>query len=164
MLVQLFGGNQRLFSLQRAEVDVVGGARRMTDEVIRSVLEADEIAASVVWDGTTWTSGADTLVLRLPARDASGVIINGVFDTVLFAKKISNSAHFFKVVIPDPTSSRPSENRTLTEHLFAITFTYDAVTPSDATQVDIAVTTAEQAGGRTQNFSLSGKGRLRNAQ
>lgn len=133
-LVNLFLVFNSVYGYQQAFMAAAGSASTATNAVEAAVLPANQVLASHSFSGTTYASGAATLVLELPATDSSGNIIAGVKDYIVF---YASGATLYRLTEAGAGSVRISELKKLSTTLQSISFTYN---DPDFTKV-ISVTT-----------------------
>jgi len=109
------------------------------------------------------TSDSDTLVLALPAIDASGNILyeaTGQFKTDYFTYT-KNGTSLEKEILPDASSSRTAITKTILDKVSNLTFTY-LPDLSSAEEVEVRLITQDQSSGKTITVNNLGRGVLRN--
>jgi prepilin-type N-terminal cleavage/methylation domain-containing protein len=126
---------------EQKTAEVVHSASRLTSQVHDMTLQANAVAASYVFSGTTYTSGSTTLVLELPSVNASGDIVTNAHDYVVF---YATNTKAYKIVDSAIGSARVGATIRLSDTLGSLTFTYDNATPSLASKVDVDVQTQAQ--------------------
>lgn len=94
-----------------------------------AILPADQVLSSHIFSGVTYPSATTTLVLELPAIDASGAVIAGVYDYIVF---YSSSGTLYRLTQASVQSARVSGIKQLSTTLQILSFTYDN---SDFTKV-----------------------------
>lgn len=124
-----------------------------------AVRQADMIVASKTISGTTYTSGATTIVLELPAIDESSNVISGTYDYMVF---YLDGDRIRWLVSVDASSSRTSGSQMIASDISSLVFTYNNPTIASATKVDIAVTAQKQVKGKTFQSTLTQQVYLRN--
>ena len=102
-----------------------------------SVLHADISAAestlaSSDFSGTTYFSGANSLVLALPSIDASGNVISGKTDYLAY---YVSGGSLYRRLAPDAASSRTGSVKVLLESIGSISFTYDNLDYNAVTKI-----------------------------
>lgn len=113
----------------------------------------------------SFTTGADTIIIRIPAIDASqNILYSGsdmIFDRIIYYYS-GNEIH--KVTFADPLSSRFPKNgidSVLDKNILVLNFTYEP-DPTAPTLVTATISSEVQAGNRTRSITLTGQARLRN--
>ena len=159
-LVNLFFVFNMIYGYQQAFIATAGSAGISLNALEASVLPAEAVLVSRSFSGTTYTSGATTLVLALPAVDDSGEMLSGVTDYVAF---YASSTEFYRLVEAGAGSVRLSGRTKLSSTLFSVSFTYDN---ADFTQVRNVTADFETRGTFKQALltsRLHGSWHLRNA-
>src|SRR3989338_2469115 len=83
-LVELYRGYSSLFVLEQLHFTLGTSANRAMTGIQDDARQARQVLASHAISGTTYTTGASTLVLELPSVDAGGTVIAGAFDYAVF--------------------------------------------------------------------------------
>lgn len=159
--------SQRSAAVEKTRSDLTTGNRRLFDDTSRNVKLASTVLASATLLGTAYTTGAETLVLQLPAIDASQNLVTGVSDLIVFRKNGSNYEFIQDAgagsVRPD-TASRIYSNR-----MTALTFTYYdssgntlAGNFQNALSVAISATLSQTVRGQSITSTLTDTATLRN--
>lgn len=168
----LYAEGQRYFFNKNAEADAIEDSRLPMAEISRDVRGADRVSdAAVAVDGVDYQTGAQCLVLEMPSLDATGGIISGHADYIIYTVA---EGRLLKIVQPDEAvSARQPRRRVLADAVTAFGIAYiaqDGVTPlaSNFTQtfvVDISLassTAGIQRGGRLFTEPLTTQAKLRN--
>lgn len=134
------------------------------DDKIR---QATGVAASYPQAAPIYFSGTNTLVLKLPALDSQGGVINNVYDYMVTTQDTSNNKILRLQVFPDLQSIRKAENKVLTTLVESIEFSFldktgASVNPEAAFQVGIDLTVLSKTGSIGSNRSSSSVTTLRN--
>ena len=146
-VVDLFISFNTSYSKQVANIGTAQSAAAFMNEVQRDVLQANSVAASHLYSGTTYTSDASTLVLTLPSVDASGNVVATMYDYAIFYLTGSTT---YRIMDVDASSARAPGSKKLSDVMSYLTFTYNNVTPSSATNVTVDATTSATV--KTQTF------------
>ncbi len=159
----IFLSHNSLYYAQRAEINAVGTARSALDDITDEIREAAAVAASTDYQGATYTTDADTLVLSLPAVDAANVVLGNVYDYVVYYIDAANPKQLRKIAAPNAASFRRAEDRKLlSEHLFALSFTYNDPDPTNASRIIINLTAEDTARLASRKITLVEDVYLRN--
>ncbi len=132
------------FNVQTASVDVAGSARDIMTDMQSSLLQADAVASSHTYAGTTYTSSSTALVLQLPSIDNSGNIISNTYDYYIY---YASSTNAYRIIDANGSSVRISGKKRMSDVLNSMTFTYNGspITASTKIVVDlITQTTVKQ--------------------
>lgn len=162
LLINLMVSSNNIFFNQSIQVNqglsLNQTLREISDEVRLSAGTATQYPAS----GTAqFTTGSEQLVLKIPALDANGQVIDSVYDYAAFAKDSENPRILRKQIFVTGPSVRKTENKVLTTALESISFQYfDAnnspTTPSQAVRVSFSINLSDQAGQSEKESSGSG--------
>lgn len=159
-LVNLFLIFNSMYGYQRAFVAAAGSAGAAMNALEASILPAERVLASRDFSGTTYASSADTLVLELPAFDASGDIVSGAKDYVAF---YASAGTLYRLIEADVQSARHSGRTQLSAVLDALLFTYDTADVTNATNITADIATRAQFKQETVQSHLREQLYLRNA-
>lgn len=166
LLIAIFVNNNGLFYNQQAKVSQGLGLNNAISEMTTDVRYTSSIASSY---GTNpvYTSSASVLVIKVPSIDGSGNIIENVYDHIVFTKDPENPKLLKKYLFPDALSSRPGENKVLSNDIQSLTFTYldssqNPITPTQASNIGITLVGSTQIGLSSQESSTSALINLRN--
>lgn len=157
-LVEFYQMYSTLFTSERILFTIGTSANIAITEIEKATLEARQILTSRVVSGTTYTTGASTLVLELPSTDASGVISN-TFDYVVFY--ISGDT-LYRLIDAHPSSERESGTKELTDWVSALALSYDTADASQASMVTVDLTLKMQSGHLSPQTHLQQQIYLRN--
>ncbi|MBI4049545.1 MAG: four helix bundle protein [Candidatus Doudnabacteria bacterium] len=155
ILADLFVGQNQIYRTQTAELNVTSDARVALDEVDAAVRAADVVAGSF----GSFTTGPQTLVLQIPAINASNQIIAATYDYMVY---YLNGTNFFRQIIPNAASSRSAQTKKLASNVTGLLFSYDNADLAAVKQVATDVTVQETASRYTRSITLSSKSKLRN--
>jgi type II secretory pathway pseudopilin PulG len=158
-LIGAFAGYSGIVRSQQTEIGVVGSAKAVLSAVDRALLQSSRVLSSHNFSGTTYSSGTSTLVLEMPALDASGNTIPGTYDYVAFYASSTSAYH---IVAPGSGSVRLAGTKRLSETLYSLSFTYSNPDFSLATSVDTDVQTRATINGRVVSAHLAQRTYLRN--
>lgn len=142
--------NSGFFYKQTAIINEGLSLNDAVSEIDKNIRQASSVAAGYPEASPTYTSGSETLVLKLPAFSDTGTISN-TYDYVVVAKDAANPKVVRLLTFPDSQSIRPSTDLVLTTMLESITFSYldknnNPVTPSSAAVVSFEVKVSPKLG------------------
>ncbi len=91
-LLSLYMAGQRYFFNQNSRADAIEGSRMPMAWISRDIRDASNVhdGAVTAYDGGTYTTGANCLVLELPSIDGSGLIITGSTDYIIYSYDSTN--------------------------------------------------------------------------
>jgi prepilin-type N-terminal cleavage/methylation domain-containing protein len=121
-LIRFFISYNTTYLFDRALATTASSAAAIVSETVTYTLPADQVIASHTFGSVTRTSGANTVVLELPSVDASGNILTNTYDYVAI---YTSNGRVYRTLAADPTSSRVSGTKQLSDSIQALTFTYD---------------------------------------
>lgn len=140
-------------------MNVSRDARSIIGETETVVLPAVHVLASHSFEGTAYTSNANTLVLELPSINSSGVQILDTYDYVVLYT-VGTTAYL--QTLSDPASSRASGTKQLATTVNILTFAYDNADFALVKKIDIDVQTEVTLKGETMTNHLHQQVYLRN--
>lgn len=151
----------KTFREELASSQLESNAQTILDEITTDAKNAQ--SAEAAYD--VYTSGANSIILKIPAIDNSkNILYSGntmLFDRIIYYYE-NDSIH--KITIADPASIRYKENninKTIASKVLELSFSYDPDAVS-ATLVTIHVTSHQEIGKLDRTISLTSKARLRN--
>lgn len=158
LLLSILANNNGVFYKQNAIINEGLSLNDAMSEIDKNISQAINVVD---------TSDSHTLVLKLPALDANGVL-NNIYDYVIIAKDADNNNILRKKVFPDPASNRKSEDLNLTTILDSIDFSYldrsgAIVSPNLATSVSVTLSVKSSYGSITSARSSTSVTTLKNA-
>lgn len=119
-LLALYTNYNKVYNSQQATARVIGSSSITVAELQGDVRQASEIMTSYVFSGTTYTTDADTLVLKLPAllNSSSGL---GEYDYIVY---YLNGTKLYRQVLASANSTRKSVTQQLSDTISSVAFTY----------------------------------------
>ncbi|MCM8812979.1 MAG: prepilin-type N-terminal cleavage/methylation domain-containing protein [Candidatus Omnitrophica bacterium] len=114
--------SQRSFVTGNAQIELQSAARMALEWLSFDIRVSRQVAASCSISGTTYTTGDDTLVLSVPAIDATNTIIDGTFDFIVYRLTAAVPAQLERIVSPAAASARPADNHIQANNVVSLTF------------------------------------------
>lgn len=173
-LLSLYMAGQKYFYNQNSRADAIEGSRMPMTWISRDVRDANQVhdTAVTAYNGTSYNSGANTIVLDTPSIDVSGLIITGSTDYIIYTYD-ATTRRLLRIVSPT-AGVRSNDTRIMADNLvgtpFALTY-YDqngnviTSTLSNAFTVEIELTAqsrAIQRGGQNFVETVRTQAKLRN--
>ena len=168
ILVSLLTNNSAIFSDQNTKI--TQGLELNT--AVTHVEEAIKSATGVVSQypptgGATYTTGANTIVLSLPAINAQGLVIENTYDYLVIANDPGANKILRKKVYPNALSTRTTEDMVLSTKLSKLEFSYldssnSIVSPVQATKVGFIINVTDLVATESKTSSASGQLNIRN--
>ncbi|MFH1171892.1 MAG: prepilin-type N-terminal cleavage/methylation domain-containing protein [bacterium] len=152
----------RSFVLYTTRNELLTDASRVTEQIGSIARPAYGIEASRVISGTTYTSDATSLILKLASINSAGEPIPSVFDYIVFLRDPNNQSTVLEIVDADPASVRADRSQIIGHNVTDFALTYKQATPVTSSNVYATVTVAKKAGNVTPSFSLHVDAKLRN--
>lgn len=148
LVLGIFVQSNKTFSIQNNKVNqslALADSNKAINDLVRI---ASSVVSQYTVGATTYTSGLNTLVLTLPAINASGNNIVGVFDYAVITEDQTSNKILRLTTFPSASSIRKSQSRVLATNLSKINFFYydnngNVVAPASATRVNITLNTSE---------------------
>ena len=131
----IFIANNRFYLNQSAEIQAVVGTWQSGDRINEYGRTAAAFVASRIYNSTTYTTGAETVIFQIPSINASQQIIASTYDYVYITKDLSNISRLILIVEPNAASARLARSVELTNKLSVVSFTYDNGSPSQASNM-----------------------------
>jgi len=139
-LTSLFISFNSIHGYQKAFM-ATGSAGTAMNAFQAVVLPANQVVSSHSFSGTIHTSATTTLVLELPAINASGIVIAGAKDYIAF---YSVSSTLYQLTQAHAQSTRVSGLKQLSTTLQTLSFTYDNADLTKVTSVIADIQTQAQ--------------------
>lgn len=166
-LTSILINNNGVFYKQSSLVNTGLSSNDVMSEIDKSITQAVSVAVAYPQDTPLYTTGANTLILKVPALGADGSIEN-VYDYIVIAKDASKNNVLRKKVFPDVSSIRKAEDLVMTTILNSISFNYlnkagVIVEPQTATSVKTTLKVQSNFGAVSSDGSSSAVTTLKNA-
>ncbi len=158
-IAQLYVVYGQVVLFQKSSIGVALGGSAIVDAVRTAGLQANQVVATHTFSGTSYSSGATTVIFEMPAIDASGAIIGTAHDYVGIT---ASSTNVYRLTDAAPGSARVSGTKRLTTVLSALNFTYDNASFPSVTNVTVDATTSDQVKGEVTQRHLRERVYLRN--
>lgn len=147
-LLNLFDWHNKVYLLERADTQATGSARITMNNMTKYIAQASQVLASRTINGTTYTTGSNTVVLQLPSFDASGNLIASTNDYVVY--NLSGTTLSQITELGSASSARYAGTKVMSQDVGTLSITYDTVDVTAATKVTINLRT--QAVSRGSNM------------
>jgi len=151
----------KTYRQELAQSSIQSNAQTILDSIINDAKNAQSVEETY----NTYTSGVNSVILRVPAIDSDkNILYSGssmLFDRIIYYFE-DNAIH--KVTYADSSSVRFAQNglnKTLDNNILKLEFAYDPDILS-TTLLTATVSTNQQVGKINRNIALIGKARLRN--
>jgi hypothetical protein len=158
-LFSLYDNYNTVFGSQQALFRIAGSASASMTELQQTIMQADLIPGSHLFSSGAYNTSASTLILELPAMDATTHDPLGTWDYVVF---YVDNGKLYKLTEASGSSSRASTLKQLSDTVSSLTFAYDSTDPSSASKVDINLVTSARSIHQTQTYQLQQQVYLRN--
>lgn len=164
LLLVIMVNSAGLFYKQSSKVEQGLGINDALAKVRQTIKETSSIAASYTDGSTTYTSGEQQIVLKIPSIDGSGNVISNTFDYFVFF--LDQTKLRFKI-FKDATSTRGVANQIFSTNVDSLKFQYldltgAEVTPISAVKVRITLTLKQKAGAGYEQNTATSEANLRN--
>lgn len=168
LLVVVLVNNSGMYYQENSTVTSGIGLNDVMDELSTDIKQAAAVVSGYPEASPNFTSGAETLILKLPALSASGNIPD-VYDYLVISKDGTNPKILRKYIFPDPQSTRSAVDQVLTTMLDSIQFSYldksgNTVSPDVATSVGTTIKLLSKTGSVGSSKSATIMTTLRNMQ
>jgi len=158
-LALLYLNFNTLLNSENGQIAAANDAGRILTEVEALTLPADQVLASHSFAGTTYSSGASTLVLELPSIDSTGAVVAGKYDYAVIYQTSSTTT---RILAPDAASARQGGTKRLAATVNSLAFAYDNTDFTLVSKVDVDVQTSSVSKGKTVTAHLHEALYLRN--
>lgn len=156
--------NTGLFYLENSKVDQGVHIDNVLASIHSSIRSATSIASGYPVGSPTYTTSANTLVLKLVTVDSSNNIIQDTYDYIVYY--LDGDKLRYKL-FPAGGSQRAPADQILALNVNKITFQYfdsggNEIVPTSAVKVQISVTQKQKAGAAILQNTATTEGYLRN--
>lgn len=155
-----------LFYTQSSKVEQGLNINDAMARIKQSIKGSSSVAVSYTSGSTTYTSGTQTLVLKVPSQDSSGNNISNTFDYYIFFLDGTNLR--FKV-FPDSQSSRKGVDQIFSTKVNTLLFQYSnsqsppqEVMATSAVKIRVTLTLRQKAGAGFEQNIATGEANLIN--
>jgi len=167
MILQVGAQHNMVMGLSAAEIN--SDARLAMDRIVRDVRWATQLETVRTIGGTTYLTGDDELILKIPAVDVSGDIIDDEFDYVVYTLDTTDPSRLRKIIDPDSDSSRDSMNQIIAKNISSFSLSslgtglssVGSFSAVDAIEVNVSVNKTPLTG-KTVAESLTNEIAIRN--
>lgn len=166
LLIVIIVNSAGLFTEQSSKVQEGLNSNDTLATIRGDIKQANSVAVSYTSGSTTYTSGADQLVLKVSSIDSSDNIIDNTFDYfVLFQNQGASHLKIF----PDVLSARKASDRVLSTNVDNLGFQYlnsanppVEVPPISASKVRVALSLKQKIGVNFTTNTSTTEANLRN--
>ncbi|GAC1413688.1 MAG: hypothetical protein NVSMB66_6100 [Candidatus Doudnabacteria bacterium] len=158
-VLELFISHNKIFSYQNALIKASGSARTTMNEISQDALQSYRIVGSQTVNGTSYTSGASTVIFQIPSFNASGTVISNTYDYAVFSLNGNTLNEDFQA---GTGSVRPTVTKTLSTSVTAFNISYDNASWPLVKKVTVGLTTSEVSRTETITQRLVEQYKLRN--
>lgn len=169
MVMILYIGVQNSMTAGLALAEINSDAGLAMDRIVRDVRWATQLETSRTIGGTTYITGDNRIVIKVPSIDASGDIITSTYDYIVYALDSSNTTRLRRLVDPNASSSRSSLNQIVAENISSFSLSSAGTglssvgSLSGVRAVEVAITANKQPlQGKTITESLTSEVEIRN--
>lgn len=155
VVVDLFIGQNRIYNIETAELNITSDARSSLDDIDAYVRQANRVADSY----TIYTTGSQTMVLQVQSINPSNSLIPATYDYVVF---YLTGDDLFRQIFPNVLSSRLASTKKLASNVSAFALTYNNASFPLVDEVITDLTLQQAAGAQTRTITISSKSILRN--
>ena len=133
------------------------------DNAVNSIAQYALLASSSAdtfnYNGIIYSSDSDTLILQVPSIAASGAVINGYFDSLVYDFDSPNK-NLKELIVPDTHSYRNFKDKIIVENVAAVSFAQTETAKGKMQIINLTINSASL--GKTTRYSLSRSIRMRN--
>ncbi|MBU1031946.1 hypothetical protein KKE03_03435 [Patescibacteria group bacterium] len=166
LLLVIIVNSSSLFTSQSSQVSTGLNINDALMQVRSIIKQSNAVASSYTVDSTTYTSGENQLVLKVPATDSSNNIIADTYDFFIFF--LDQSILHLKI-FPDTLSSRQASDGVFSTSVDSLIFRYfnsvapsEEVAPQAATKIRVTLTLKQKTGTTFVTNTATSEANLRN--
>ncbi len=149
IITQIFALNYRILEQQSARSDNETGAILAARAISQATRGADSVLASYTIGGTLYTSSSTVLVVKMPAINASGNVIENAFDYTAFYRDPLKNTFIKAATQADANSIRRSGTRLMTAYNQTLIFRYNEPDITKANRVSMYLVNSQTKRGQT---------------
>lgn len=154
MVTQIFAVTYDVYVKQSARTENESGAVLAARTISDQTRGASKVLASQVINGTTYTTGTNVLVLKMPTIDSSNAVLVDTYDYVAIYRDGTETTKIFSDTDAAAGSRRVDGKRLVTAHNETLIFRYNDPVVSDATRVQVYLVNRQT----TRSTTLTTKG------
>jgi len=162
VLMGLFIGHVRISRLVSANADLLNQRTQLEQDFDRFIHLATRVVDSAIVNGTSYTSGLDTLVLEIPSIDGSGFVIADQFDQLAYYLDPADPSSLKVTFQPGGASSRLNVTKSLGNSVDSVQYFYDSPSPVNASLINVKVNLQQPIFGKKRIIYLNTLMHLRN--
>lgn len=168
LLISLMVSSGKLFVDQSTQISQGLSLNQSQFELTELIKSSSGIVAQYPVSGMSqYTTDSNTLVIRLPAINSNGDVLNSVYDYAVIEADPAKPQILRKQIFKDTQSYRKSENKILSTDLSSLLFSYldvnnAQITPDQAVRVRYIINLSTQSGLSLKESSASGTVNLKN--
>jgi hypothetical protein len=152
----------RSYTLYNTKGELLDTASRIIERIGDAIRPAHGIEATRNIGGTLYTSGGQTIILKISSIDATGTPIAGAFDYLVLTPDVGDPTMLVEITDADAASSRRDGMHPMGQHISDIAFLYDTSSPADSTNVYCTLTVSQVAARTLSSFTFHTNATLRN--
>jgi type II secretory pathway component PulJ len=149
MVTQIFAVTYDVFVKQSARSENETGATLAARTISDMTRGASQVVDSQVINGTTYASGTDVLVLKMPAIDSSNAVIAAAYDYVAIYRDGTETTKIFSDTDAASGSKRVDGKKLVTARNQTMKFRYNNPVLTDATRVQAYLVNQQTVRGTT---------------
>ena len=182
ILTSIFISGWKTFDRESAQTNTQDQIKFVTSRITQDSQEATRVIDTRTFDEEVYYSYPKSLILELKSIDANKNPIEDLFDYEVFYVDPLNSKKLKVTIEADPTSSRRSETKTISDIIESVDFEYFVIDGSsiqfpengngefilpvaqtiDTQRINVTATTAQESFGKTIRTTLTGSAKIRN--
>ncbi len=159
VIYTVYSNYSGVIGTQEALMDTAGSLSATMVDIEKSVNQADKVVSTHTFSDTTVTSTSTSLVVEMPAVDASGNIVTNIYDYIGY---YATGTKAVRVVDAAASSSRQTSSRSFSQTLSALKFTYDNSDLTLVTNITVDATTSTVVKQKTITSHLKQTDYMRN--
>lgn len=166
LLVVIVVNSAGLFYSESSRISQGLGTNDALSKIRSGIKESNAVAASYISGGTTYTSFATQIVLKIPTIDSLGNTASDTFDYIVFFRDQTKLRY---KLFPDAQSSRKSQDQIFSTSVDSLIFKYldsqnppNEVSPASATKVRIILSLKQKTGQNIEVNTATSEASLRN--
>ena len=146
----IFTANSDLVARELRQADATIGAVQAVRTISELTRGASDIVANHDFNGTTYTTSSDTLVLKMPSLDINGNVLGAEYDYVaIYRGSGANADKIYSNVVVGLNSARPDGIKAISSYNESLIFRYNDPNMTAATRVSVFLSNVRTYRGST---------------
>lgn len=159
-LMNIFEWQQKVYNFEQADILATGSARVAMNNMTMMIAQGINVVETRNVGGVDYTTGASTVIVKIPSYDSSGNILANTYDYVIYHL---SSGKLNQIIDASATSKRKSATKLLSDKVDSFSLSYNNTDKTLASKVTVnLITRAFYRGGHSVSATVGETIFLRN--